>query len=56
MPTSELEAALKESQLRLSACMLDLMILKEQVNQVLKHVAESIECVRDRLGEIEKGE
>lgn len=54
MPTSEFEAALKESRLRLSACMLDLVILMETVRQTLDHVTKSIECVRDRIGEMEE--
>lgn len=56
MKNSKLEAALQESKTRLTECMFDLVLLMEKVKQTLTDVAESIECVRDRLGEMEKGE
>lgn len=58
MIISELENQQKEtlrvSKEKLTACMFDLVVLMENVKHTLKHVTETIECVRDRLGELER--
>jgi hypothetical protein len=50
---SEHEKGLRESQVRLSSAMLYLLLLKENVSHVISHVAKNLECVRDRLNEME---
>lgn len=54
--------ALKESFFRLSACLIDLAQLLEDVpmdkelHKSLRYIFKNIECVRDRLGEMERGD